>query len=94
MVETWGKHFVRNSPIAGSFARSPIRAVTTLTPLLRPARGGAAFLFLSLWKKTGGQAPVALRDWVPIEVHDWGGAGYWPCPRLAPRRLTGSACGV
>ena len=40
MVETWGKHFVRNSPIAGSFARSPIRAVTTLTPLLRPARGG------------------------------------------------------
>ena len=21
-------------------------------------------------------------------------AGYWPCPRLAPRRLTGSACGV
>jgi hypothetical protein len=21
---------------------------------------------------------------------DWGGAGYWPCPRLAPRRLTGA----
>ena len=34
------------------------------------------------------------RDWVPTEVRDWGGAGYWPCPRLAPRRLTGSACGV
>ena len=29
------------------------------------------------------------RDWVPTEVRDWGGAGYWPCPRLAPRRLTG-----
>ena len=29
-------------------------------------------------------------------MRDWGGAGYWPCPRLAPRRLTGSpaACGV
>jgi hypothetical protein len=31
------------------------------------------------------------RDGVPIEVRDWGGAGYWPCPRLAPRRLTGAS---
>ena len=30
-----------------------------------------------------------MRAWVPVEVHDRGGAGYWPCPRLAPRRLTG-----
>ena len=31
-----------------------------------------------------------LGDWVPIEVPDWGGAGDWPCPRLAPRRHTGA----
>ena len=24
---------------------------------------------------------------VLIEVHDWGNAEYWPCPRLAPTRL-------
>ena len=67
---------MRNSPIAGSFARSPIRAVTTPIPLLRPARAAAAFLFLLLWKETGGQAPVAVRDWVPIEVRDLAMPGY------------------
>ena len=40
-------------------------------------------------KKPGTAPDLLLRDWVPIEVHDWGYAGYWPCPRLAPRRLTG-----
>ena len=44
--------------------------------------------------KNGDSPGLIRRDWVPIEVRDWGGAGYWPCPRLASRRLTGSACGV
>jgi hypothetical protein len=41
----------------------------------------------------GGDVPLGWASGgrrVPIEVRDWGGAGYWPCPRLAPRRLTGS----
>ena len=38
----------------------------------------------------GGCTGLMMRDWVPIEMRDWGGAGYWPCPRLAPRRLTGT----
>jgi hypothetical protein len=42
-------------------------------------------------KKNRGTGPgLMMRDLVPIEVRIWGGAGYWPCPRLALMRLTGS----
>ena len=40
--------------------------------------------------KNGDSPGLIRRDWVPIEVRDWGSAGDWPCPRLAPRRLTGT----
>ena len=65
-----GKALCAKQPNSRFFCKIPYPSGHQSHPLLPPARGGAAFLFLSLWKKTGGQAPVAVRDWVSIEVHD------------------------
>ena len=34
-------------------------------------------------RPAGGCPGLRMRDWVPIEVSDWGNAGYWSRPRLA-----------
>jgi hypothetical protein len=36
-------------------------------------------------RPAGGCPGLRMRDWVPIEVSDWGNTGYWSCPRLAGR---------
>ena len=64
-------------------------------------RGGAAFLFLSLWKETGSKAPVAVRGWVPIEVQNLAvlstghARGLRPCgSRDPPAAFEGSGCAL
>jgi hypothetical protein len=43
----------------------------------------------SLKKHMGYPCPF-VHSWAPSVVHTCRGAGYWPCPQLAPRRLTGA----